>query len=807
MAGESVNDNGQTGSALAHSELRERHVAQDTRLAAQRVAAYLRAHGLCDEARLDALVGELLQACAGQPDTTTACVALAQSRVERFLTELFPGLPGPVHPLWLRAFAGAHPGCFLGDVEAARALAADFGDPCSGRLPVARPFARQALPPVRVPRWLAGLLPSLAISVGLAGVLLRDLTRGGLTLLELTWGLLFACVLFGPATALSTALQGLRWRSRPDPTARCQASVASLPRCALLVPICHEDPELVFAGVAAMGEALADTPGGMCFDIFVLSDSHDPLCVADEERAFRRVAALAHERSTAAVYYRRRPSNERRKPGNLAEFFERFGTAYGYAVVLDADSLMTGEALVELARRIHADPRLALLQAPLQLYGGRSAWALAQQLTTSVCGPLFTRGLARWSGTHGNYYGHNAIVRVEAFMQCCALPSLPGRPPLGGHFLSHDFVEAALLVGAGWKVRTAWDLQGSWERMPQTFAAYVARERRWCQGNLQHLRMVVAEGLRPMSRLHLLLGALAYLNAALLLAFIGLGLGLAALGGGATVSSPVALGLLCAAALCLGLPRCLGLAETLGDAVRRRQHGGPGRLLASAVLEGALSLLVAPVLLFHHARAVLSVAAGRSVEWGRYPGGRGATSRRATVWVELPTMLCGAGIAALAWSVDTRLALWLSLQWLPMLLAAPVSMACSSVNLARFATRLGLFMTGVDREPPRVLSRAQQLRCVTAPDESARFRDIVLDPVLLATHIERLASPRRAPEAGLERARSRALRLGPAGLTREERSVLLGDATSLRELHRDAWRAWPLETWNLARRLPHTPEP
>ena len=49
----------------------------------------------------------------------------------------------------------------------------------------------------------------------------------------------------------------------------------------------------------------------------------------------------AELRPGPAVYYRRRLSNAQRKPGNIAEWVRRWGGAYAYMLMLDADSRMT----------------------------------------------------------------------------------------------------------------------------------------------------------------------------------------------------------------------------------------------------------------------------------------------------------------------------------------------------------------------------------------------------------------------------------------------------------------------------------
>ena len=142
-------------------------------------------------------------------------------------------------------------------------------------------------------------------------------------------------------------------------------------------------------------------------------------------------------------------------------------------------------------------------------------------------GPIYARGLAAWHGLSSNFWGHNAIIRCRAFAECCLLPVLRGRPPFGGAILSHDFIEAALLRRAGWGVRFDVDINQSWEEAPPSLLDVIVRDRRWCQGNLQHSRLLFARGLTLATRLHLLTGIMAYVSAALWLLLVVVGLTIA----------------------------------------------------------------------------------------------------------------------------------------------------------------------------------------------------------------------------------------------------------------------------------------
>jgi membrane glycosyltransferase len=778
--------------------------------ALRRVAEYLHALGVSDMTRVDVLAAEILASTnQGDDPKPDLAIAEAQKRVELFLQGVFGERADQIDPLWLRAYLAAHPEHFLGDVVSAKLAVESFGDPFAGIAPAHNQFRDQELKRMRAPRWAIGLAVPAAITAGATFALLRALAENGLSAAELVWASLFA-FLFGLASiGMFTAVVGFvtgLFKARAPTTVATQ-----LPRSALVMPIYHENPEHVFAALIAMRESLGSTPGGNAFEIFVLSDSRDPEKAAEEERAFRRAASSGD--ASIPMYYRRRAKNERQKAGNLAEFFERWGHRYQYAVILDADSLMRGETIVELVRRMEANPRLALLQAPLELHRGATLFARAQQLAGSVSGPMFTRGLATWAGEQANYYGHNAAVRVNAFLECCALPVLAGQPPLGGHILSHDFVEAALLCRAGWEVRIAHDLSGSWEELPPTLPEYVARDRRWCQGNLQHLRIAVSEGLKPMSRVHMLVGAFAYLAGPIWLVFVTVGAILAATSASTLVAPRVAFILACATAATLLGPRLLGLISTLLDGPARRAHGGAIRVVLSVIVEGVFAAVLAPLLMVHHTRIVLSILMGRAVRWGAQQRRAKATGLFGTiVRSETISTLLGLAMLGVLGLFVPPLLWWLSPIWAPLVLAIPLALLASSEWPGRFLAFFGILRVPSETATDDLVLRADDLRSMTTSDDSARFRDMVLDPVLLAAHLARLpkdAPPVATPEQ-LERARERARRAGPTALSAAERKLLSTDAESMRWLHREAWRHWPVESWQLAReqrQLPPEPTP
>ncbi|MBP1804872.1 glucans biosynthesis glucosyltransferase MdoH [Rubellimicrobium aerolatum] len=463
-------------------------------------------------------------------------------------------------------------------------------------------------------------------------------------------------------------------------------------RAVVLIPICNEDASPIFAGIVAMDADLRAEGIWRDVDIAVLSDTRNAGLAAEEERLFRRL--LEETGDDGRLFYRRRTDNRGRKAGNIEEFVRRSGGAYEYAVILDADSLMSGQTIATMLNRMEADPRLGLLQTVPFVIGARSRFGRMMAFAGAFHGPIFARGLSRLQGRTGPFWGHNAAVRVRAFAESCGLPELSGPPPFGGHVLSHDYVEAALLARAGWTVRLDPDIGGSYEEAPQNIVAYAKRDRRWCQGNLQHARILLAPGFRPWSRFVFAQGIFAYLVPLFWLSFVLLGL----LGRG-EARGTAALAIL-VVVLLLG-PKLL---VVLLSARRARAFGGRRLLLGSVAAEVVQSSVIAPILLMFQARSVLQVLMGRDGGWpAQARGDMGLTwadGWRSSWWITV----WGLGLMALATVLAPALLPWL----LP--LAVPMALAPLVITWTSRPPRSFLFATPEEIAPPAILRRAEAER-------------------------------------------------------------------------------------------------
>jgi len=574
---------------------------------------------------------------------------------------------------------------------------------------------------------------------------------GGVTTPE--WGLLalFVTLFAWVAFSFMSALAGFFTTLFGASVGLAIETSAPLPllstRTAMLLPTYNEDPQAVAARWRAMWEAVEASGRGEHFDWFLLSDSTDPDIWIEEEAAFRALRAACPGR----IFYRHRADNTARKAGNIAEWVARFGAAYDFMIVLDADSLMSGEAIVRLAHAMELRPEAALIQTAPVVVNARSLFARLQQFAGRVYGPMVIAGNAWWQGPDGNYWGHNAIIRVGAFAEDAALPDLPGRKPFGGHILSHDFIEAAFLRRAGWEIYAAPSLAGSYEEAPPSLIDFAARDRRWCQGNMQHLAVLPARGLRLLSRLHLAVGVGAYLTAPMWFAFLILGLLISlqaafvrpeyfpkgfSLFPAWPRQDPVLAAYVFAGTMAMLIaPKLMALMLAMCS---------PGRLalIAGVLAETVLAALVAPAMMVFQSRAVAEILLGRDAGWqvqrrddGAVP--RGEVARKLVV----PTLV-GVVMALAAYSISVSLLLWMFPVVIGLLLCVPVGLLTSLRMRAP-----GILATPEDRLVPSVVARAAALAGL-AHDPSgtalARLRD---DRQLREEHVANIP-PRVAGKRG-----------------------------------------------------------
>ncbi|HUO01292.1 MAG TPA: glucans biosynthesis glucosyltransferase MdoH, partial [Rhizomicrobium sp.] len=428
-----------------------------------------------------------------------------------------------------------------------------------------------------------------------------------------------------------------------------------------------------------------------------------------------------------------------------------------------------------------------------------TCFARMQQFASSAYGPTYNAGLSWLQGAQGNYWGHNAIIRVRAFQLSGGLPTLPGRAPFGGEIMSHDFVEAALLIRAGWQVWMAPDLGGSYEEPPPTIFDHLKRDRRWMQGNLQHARVLLAQGLKMPSRLHMAMGVMSYMASPLwLLLLVVSGLEMFLPSGVAPFAYfgrqpelpllvPQAVPLLqltTATLVLLYAPKLLATVVLFTQPALVKEYGGVRGMVQSVLLESLFATLFAPVAMLSHSWFLLNILIGRATGWGT----QARSDRALPFWFVVKNYwvhtLVGVGVTYLLYRFAPDSLPWFLPLLIGLILAVPVVEITSSLALGEALSRARTFLVPSETTVIPVLKRAQQLlgRRETLSDASD-YRHLVLeDPSVMALHLRLLkeAPPSlEMPRAQLAVLADAARRRDTNAFTRQDWVALLSDPESL----------------------------
>jgi membrane glycosyltransferase len=656
-------------------------------------------------------------------------------------------------------------------------------------------------------RRAAVILPAIAMTVGATREMLSVLDSGGVTTLIILMLALFAALFAWIALSFTSAVAGFCSCLLRGGLGLGIARSGPLPalgvRTALLMPTYNEQPSRVMAGLEAIACCLDDAGRGADFDIFILSDTTDADVWVAEEAAFMALRDRIGARHK--IFYRRRAENTERKAGNIADWVQRWGGAYPQFLILDADSVMSADCLVRLAAALEQNPSVGLIQTLPTIVAGRTLFARLQQFAGRVYGPLIAHGIAWWHGAEGNYWGHNAMIRTAAFAAQAGLPLLRGRKPFGGHILSHDFVEAALMRRGGWAIRMVPGLAGSYEESPPSLPDLAVRDRRWCQGNLQHIAVLPTRGLHWVSRMHLFTGIGSYVTAPMWLLFIIVGVLISlqsrflipdyfpngkSLFPTWPIIDPERAKLVFIGTMALLLaPKVFAYIALLVDPGLRRGCGGAVRALLSLLLETVLGGLLAPVTMLTQSMDVFAILIGRDSGWNpqRRDDGRIAIGMvmRLYAW----HTLFGVALAVSAFLVSPYLLAWMSPVVIGQALAIPLATLTGSGAVGGALARVGLLRIPEEVQPPPVLAMAEagadSLGRAPPVDALRRLHD---DAALRAAHAAMLPPKKlRSTDANLATGLAKldetdSLQAAAALLTRAEKAAVLGSAAGLHRL-------------------------
>jgi len=558
--------------------------------------------------------------------------------------------------------------------------------------------------PIQQRRWLfAALVTSTVLS--LAALMVWTLSSGGIDAIDLAMITLFSITLPWTAVGFWNAVIGLIiMRSNDDPAFTVCPPLADATdrslvdtRTALLSCIRNEDTEAVGRNLNLMIEGLVDAGAGEHFEVFVLSDSDWPEVIAAEQALAAELAGRWH--GHIAVTYRHRDDNSGFKAGNIRDFCERWGAKFDFMLVLDADSLMAPESILRMVRTMQSSPRLGILQTLMVGLPSASAFARPFQFGMRLGMKSFSIGSAWWQADAGPYWGHNALIRTAPFIAHCELPRLPGDGPLGGWVLSHDQVEAALMRRAGYEVRVMPVEGGSWEENPTTLPEYLRRDLRWCQGNLQYLKLLRLPDLHPVSRVQLLLAILMFASSPAWVMLMVLGASRMAIDIGPVYEPLPGQLLFWSIMAMIFAPKFASIIDALATPAGRQRFGGTPRLLLGSTTEALYSMLMGPIVAIGHSVFIGGLFFGRAIVWG--------AQRRAVHWVTplaalrrvWPQTLLG--IAAITWFAahGPNGALLFSPFFIGALLAVPIAVTTSLPAFGLLLARIGLWRTPDEVDP------------------------------------------------------------------------------------------------------------
>jgi membrane glycosyltransferase len=585
------------------------------------------------------------------------------------------------------------------------------------------------------------LLVTIAMTAFAADQMYQVLAVTTLTILEgcvlVLFTVLFAWIAFSFASALVGFALSLGAPDKIlglDPHSALPVLTA---RHALLVPTYNESPGRVIARLQAIYESVTASGRLAHFDFFILSDTTDPAIWLREEAQYLDLLERTQSRQ---IFYRHRSKNIARKSGNIGEWITRFGGVYLGMVILDADSLMTGDTIVRISAALEENPHVGLIQTLPMIVNGQSLFARIQQFAGRLYGPMLARGISWWHGPEGNYWGHNAAIRVKAFADHASLPLLTGRKPFGGHILSHDFVEAALMRRAGWAIIMAPSLLGSYEEVPPSIAEYASRDRRWCQGNLQHTKVLTANGLHWVSRLHFLTGIGAYLTAPLWLIFLLAGIMISlqahfirpeyfpkgfSLFPQWPEEDPIRAAWVFASTMgILIAPKLLGFVVAMVHRTERNGFGGVLLGFVSVLIEIVLSGLIAPIMMMLQSQAVADVLIGRDAGWQVQRRDDGSLDRSELIRRFGRLTLMGVMLGAAAYAVSLSLFIWMMPVTIGLLLSIPLAALTSRTDVGLALQKMRLLIIPEEQRAPEILVRANCL-AVCLQDEDVKIGEIL----------------------------------------------------------------------------------
>ena len=315
--------------------------------------------------------------------------------------------------------------------------------------------------------------------------------------------------------------------------------------------------------------------------------------------------------------------------------------------------------------------------------------------------------------------------------------------------LSHDFVEAALIRRAGYAVYMLPVLDGSYEESPPSLIDLSARDRRWCQGNLQHIRILSARGLHWASRQHFATGIFAYVASPLWMMQLLVGMVLVLQ---ASYIKPEyftneftlvpafprfdaerSLDLFAITMAVLLMPKVFGLLLSLIQNKTRRASGGAVRLIISALFEILMSALLAPVMMLIQTGHVVHFVFGFDTGWNPQRRDDGSIPFMAIVRRHRSHVLFGVLALISGLLISPSLVAWMSPTIAGLILAILLSWATGKLSVGLALRRIGLLTTPEEQVKPTIVVRAEAILAEMggAPEEPPNGLAVLYDDARL----------------------------------------------------------------------------
>ncbi|WP_392559713.1 glucans biosynthesis glucosyltransferase MdoH [Orbus mooreae] len=486
-------------------------------------------------------------------------------------------------------------------------------------------------------------------------------------------------------------------------------------RTALVMPICNEDVARVFAGLKATWQSLKETGQLELCDFYILSDTNSADIYANELNAW---ADLVDEINLPnSIFYRHRERRVKRKSGNIDDFCRRFGNQYEYMIILDADSVMTGDCILSMIAMMESAPKAGIIQAPPKTIRMRTLYGRIQQFANQTYSDIFCSGVHYWQLKEAQYWGHNAIIRLKPFMEHCILtPFKKGKQQI--HIMSHDLVEASLMGRAGWQVMIAYNLNGSYEEVPANIIEDLKRDNRWCIGNLINLNVLFKPGIKFIHRVMFATSAMAYVSSLLWLLFLLFSTLLLLI---FNTYEPqyflhpnqfypvwpkwdeqLAIQLLCATFTLLLIPKFISSIIVL---IKQgpKSVGGIFCFTLSILIEILFSMTLAPIRMIFHSKFVIKALFGSKVQW-RSP----ARSDDALTWKEASYFCWPLTSLGIIWlyiilALNPQFTTWFIAILIPLIISPLVVKFSSLTSVGMFLKRMKLFLTKEETHPNQAI--------------------------------------------------------------------------------------------------------